>query len=97
MFIDDLIIVLLNENGTFPNLDAYVAFTVEHGNSWPNSHRGKVPKIISSDSGNSDDADFRREAYWLATNSKKWRKKFKGKKADKRMANSSLRWFGWWQ
>ena len=76
-------IVLPNENGTFPNLDAYASFTVQCGNPRPNSRRGKVPKNISSDSSSSDDGDFRREAYRLATNSKKRRKKFKGKKADK--------------
>ena len=76
-------IVLLNESGTFPNLDAYASFTIECGNSQPNSRRGKVPENIISDSSSSDDEDFRREAYRLATNSNKRRKKFKGKKADK--------------
>jgi len=76
-------IVLPNENGTFPNLDAYTTFTVECGNSRPNSRRSKVPENISSDSSSSDDTDFRREAYRLATNSKKRKKKFKGKSADK--------------
>ena len=76
-------IVLPNENGTFPNLDAYASFTVECGNPRPNSRRGKVPENISSDSSSSDDGDFRREAYRLATNSKKRKKKFKGKKGDK--------------
>ena len=66
-----------------PNLDAYASFTVECGNPRPNSRRGKVPENISSDSSSSDDGDFRREAYRLATNSKKRKKKFKGKKADK--------------
>ena len=77
-------IVLPNENGTFPNLDAFAAYTIECGNSRLNSRRCKVPENISSGSSSSDDTDFRREAYRLATNSKKRTKKFKGKKADKK-------------
>ena len=63
-------IVFPNENGTFQNLEAYATFVVECSNGQPESHGSKVPENVRSDSSSSD-MDFRREAYRLATKSKK--------------------------